>query len=332
MKVLSILIAVAIVIPTILCMESGENHTNRPPQAFIRYEGILQTGKRIIFDASDSTDPDGDQLYFTWNFGDSTTLRTAKEVVYHRYQNPGRYQVILTVSDGMYTDSTSVELVIEESPNKRPVAVARDVGMVFLGDDGTVTVRFDASESYDPDGDQIWCLWDFNDTVDRNGDGIGYNDCEANGTVVDHTFNSTGDYNVTLTVTDGELNDTARIVVMVRWPTPRADLENENRGALGFEIWIHNVTREVDIGDVNYWIIRNGEVIVSGNCEDTTDDVIYRDDDLDGNFSSEDNIIVEADSGAQSGDEFRLTYRKNEIEDESYGGEMAKIASTILKS
>jgi hypothetical protein len=289
------------------------------------------TGKRIIFDGSGSSDPDGDKLYFTWNFGDSYTLKTTKEVVYHRYQQPGRYRVTLTVSDGMYTDSASVELVIQESPNKRPVAVVQDVGMVFLGDDGTVTVRFDASDSYDPDGDQIWCLWDFNSTEDLNNDSIGYNDCEANGTVVDHTFNRTGNYNVTLTVTDGELNDTDMTVVMVRWPTPHADLENENHGALGFEIWIHNVTREVDIADVNYWIIRDGDVIASGNCADSSDDVIYRDDDLDGNFSSEDNIIIESDSGAQSGDEFRLTYKKNEMRKEAYGGEIAKIASTILK-
>ena len=51
-------------------------------------------------------------------------------------------------------------------------------------------VTFNASSSYDPDGTIVSYEWDFKDGSTGNGE------------TVNHTFNSTGNYNVKLTVTD----------------------------------------------------------------------------------------------------------------------------------
>ncbi|MCA9214085.1 MAG: PKD domain-containing protein [Planctomycetales bacterium] len=48
--------------------------TNRPPLANLRCESFaVPSGSTIKFDASQSSDPDGDALNFVWNFGDGSS-------------------------------------------------------------------------------------------------------------------------------------------------------------------------------------------------------------------------------------------------------------------
>ena len=64
----------------------------------------------VSFDASSSSDPDGDGLSFDWNFGDGAS--GTGETSSHRYDNAGLYTVVVTVDDGWGgTDaaSTTVE-------------------------------------------------------------------------------------------------------------------------------------------------------------------------------------------------------------------------------
>ena len=56
-------------------------------------------------------------------------------------------------------------------------------------------VHFDGSQSTDPDGDIVSYVWDFGDPTPAGGP-------TANGPIVDHTYNATGSYTVSLTVTD----------------------------------------------------------------------------------------------------------------------------------
>jgi glucose/arabinose dehydrogenase len=52
----------------------------------------------VTFDGSGSTDPDGDPLTYSWNFGDGTTA--IGKTVTKTFANDGKYNVVLTVNDG----------------------------------------------------------------------------------------------------------------------------------------------------------------------------------------------------------------------------------------
>ncbi len=86
------------------------------------------------------------------------------------------------------------------SANLAPVAAATADP---LGGDAPLTVAFDASDSFDPDGafSDLEFSWIF-------GDGG-----TASGAQVSHTFVEAGDYRVTLTVSDGQASDSTSLTV-----------------------------------------------------------------------------------------------------------------------
>jgi hypothetical protein len=100
-----------------------ENKIKRPNQKpkakiFVEKEKIL-VGEEIYFDASDSFDPDGDNLKFLWDFGDGNK----KEGVYvlHSFLKPKKYKVTLKVEDerGAFdTASIKIEVIKKEKKEK----------------------------------------------------------------------------------------------------------------------------------------------------------------------------------------------------------------------
>ena len=77
---------------------------NTPPVAVAGADRQVYYGgahDAILFDATGSTDADGDGLTYAWNFGDNTWHAGAK--VYHTFDRPGIYLVKLLVDDGRKT-------------------------------------------------------------------------------------------------------------------------------------------------------------------------------------------------------------------------------------
>ncbi|MDI3474201.1 MAG: large repetitive protein, partial [Candidatus Woesearchaeota archaeon] len=107
------------------------DNTNRAPVAVLEVNTTSAlVYEDILFDASASNDPDGDELTYSWDFGDGTSS-TAEQVV-HSYSTPGEYEVQLTVSDGESISSASqvIEisgyLVIKEANCFDPVMINAD--------------------------------------------------------------------------------------------------------------------------------------------------------------------------------------------------------------
>ena len=76
---------------------------NSPPiaRANVTTPGRLYVGDTINFTADGSLDPDGDALFFQWDFGDGNS--SAGVNVSHVYGHVGTYDVTLTVFDGEAT-------------------------------------------------------------------------------------------------------------------------------------------------------------------------------------------------------------------------------------
>ncbi|HMF03700.1 MAG TPA: PKD domain-containing protein, partial [Acidimicrobiia bacterium] len=88
----------------------AEDRPNQPPTAILDSESrIIIPGFSIDFDASQSFDPEGDELTYAWDFGDggtSTDVSTS-----HVYPSDDRPMTVhLTVSDGQDTGTAAVTL------------------------------------------------------------------------------------------------------------------------------------------------------------------------------------------------------------------------------
>lgn len=79
---------------------------NEPPRilATTVSAGSATTGEPLTF-AGQATDPDGDPLTYTWNFGDNVTATGAS--LTHSYLVPGRFVALLTVMDGRGGEATN---------------------------------------------------------------------------------------------------------------------------------------------------------------------------------------------------------------------------------
>jgi PKD repeat protein len=117
----------------------------------------------------------------------------------HTFDSPGVYTVQLQVADSSNNkDSASVNVVVESTP---PVA-SFECEVEDESSPGTLTC--DASDSYDPDGDEISYLWDFDGEENVDFEYLDGQDTDAEVTV---RFLEADSYDISMTVTDDHEGD-----------------------------------------------------------------------------------------------------------------------------
>jgi len=155
-----------------------------PPKANLKGVNPVCTNSQVNFDASGSSGFDKGKLKYKWDFGDGTSLEAGAKVS-HTYTKGGEYNVSVIVSDGSKVcafDTATAKVQV----NSAPIANPGPNLVCCVNKQNT----FDASGSYDPEGDPLTYLWDF-------GDGS-----SSHGVKVNHKYNKPGVYTVTLTVKD----------------------------------------------------------------------------------------------------------------------------------
>ena len=92
-------------------------------------------GVAIRFDGTGSSDPDGDALTYSWNFGDGSTGSGATPS--HAYTMAGRYEVSLVVSDGALESAASVAVaeVVDLVAGQPDGKVLYDTNCAFCHED-----------------------------------------------------------------------------------------------------------------------------------------------------------------------------------------------------
>jgi PKD repeat protein len=142
----------------------------------------------ILFDASASTDPDGqdDIVSYTWAMGDGRAR--AGQTVAHSYELAGTYNVTLVVTDKLGRSSQIVKQVTVA------VATAPVASFVISPTDPVIgtNVFFNAAAAKPAPGFNIVAYeWDFGDGTRESG-----------AQTASHTYAAAGSYNVVLTITD----------------------------------------------------------------------------------------------------------------------------------
>jgi PKD repeat protein len=163
-----------------------------------------EEGTIITFDASASTDPDGNIQHYDWVFGDGTVGTGISPT--HNYSQEGIYTVTLTVTDdgGLTSIHTTSVSIHDTQPTAQFSATSLNTTM-------PLTIRC-IDESSSSDGVTAW-TWDF-------GDGTQSHDQHPT-----HTYRSPNIYRITLTITeaDGDQAETMHVqevTMLSADPTP----------------------------------------------------------------------------------------------------------------
>ena len=156
---------------------------NQRPQA-VADNAPLADCSAIAFDASKSSDADGDDLRYEWEFGDGTTADGVALV--HRYPGPGTYDGLLRVRDSSSQVGNGTAVPFKVNIKRPPTAEAGADVVVAPG----VTVQFDGSGSTPGDRPIAAYGWDFQDGS------------RGDGPTPSHSFAKSGRYVVTLLVRD----------------------------------------------------------------------------------------------------------------------------------
>ncbi|WP_109302423.1 glycoside hydrolase family 48 protein [Aquimarina sp. AU474] len=149
----------------------------------------------VSFNASASSDPNGDVLSYNWNFGNSETSSLVDPQT--TYSEAGSYLVTLTVTDGQNTSSeVSTTITVTDGSPIASFTATPESGLAPL------EVSFDASGSSDPTGGNLTYNWD-----------LGGGDTSTTITT-SKTYTEIGQVTVTLTVTNqsGKTDSVTKVI------------------------------------------------------------------------------------------------------------------------
>jgi len=217
---------------------------NCAPMADAGPDRTVPEGTLIHFNASNSSDSDGNTMYYEWKEDGVGILNLAQS--FDMVLQIGTHSIMLTVTDGYgatATDRVVIEVnVVDQKP---PIADAGSDQAVLIG----TAVMLDASGSADPDGEIVKYGW-LEDSIVIN-----------ESMVFEHIFPK-GVHHITLVVTDNDGasgTDDVTITARSSMDMPEADAGADREALEGIEI-ILDASRSTGENLTYQWIL-NGTTI-----------------------------------------------------------------------
>jgi chitodextrinase len=172
-----------------------------PKPVFFYSPNAPRADDDVYFDASASTDGDGQIVSYAWAFGDGRSTVSSSPTTRHNYNLPGRYSVVLTVTDDRGLSASTSPVDVNVGVSAVPTA---DFVVSPAAPKVNTVVNFNASGSKGIEGRTIVeYVWDF-------GDGSPVQ--TTNQPLTNHVYGLPATYVVTLRVTD----DTGRFAVVTK--------------------------------------------------------------------------------------------------------------------
>ena len=169
---------------------------NRAPVAIITTptnQGAYSEGNEVEFNGLASSDPDNDFLTYTWDLSEAggPSYTASKQSKFSLDLSEGQYSISLTVEDPDGESSTAIHSFTVT--NLPPVSkITSNVDSLFVDE----KIQLSGDDSYDPEGGALDFLWNFGDNKTSSLKSPEY------------SWNSPGKYTVSLTVEDGEGQET----------------------------------------------------------------------------------------------------------------------------
>ncbi len=180
-------------------VENGENEA--PVAEFSASDTMIMLGDTITLSSS-SYDPDGDDLTYVWDFegnGFSDNDETSEATYTFEPTEVGCFEVRLKVIDEKDQSATSdktMQICVDSLASEPEAAFVYDV----MGFD----VEFEnQSETDSTNGADLYATyWDFDTSVDSDGNGDPADDADSEETDPSHTYEAEGTYTVSLVIYD----------------------------------------------------------------------------------------------------------------------------------
>ena len=199
------------------------NPTNRAPRVGFDFTTSSLT---VAFRAWLVSDPDGDPLTYTWDFGGD--IISGSPNIEHTFPTPGTYEVTLTVSDGEKSVSKAHTITVNQATRENEAP-----GASFSTIETNFRAGLDADWSWDMDEDLLSYTWEI--------EGEKY--LGRNQTVY---FPAIDVYEATLIVSDGiDSDSTTQTIHLIPSDNLRPDAE--------FTYTAHDLTLSVDASTTIVW-------------------------------------------------------------------------------
>jgi PKD repeat protein len=167
-----------------------EEKPKNAPTANISLNPISGQAPLIVSaNGNDSSDPDGDIIDYQWTVSDGR--KASGSQANFTFNSAGQYTISLVVTDNDGLSSATAEKIVtvEEKPKNAPTA---NMFVNPISGQAPLTVSANGNNSFDSDGDILDYQWTVSDGR------------KASGSQANFTFNSAGQYTISLVVTDND--------------------------------------------------------------------------------------------------------------------------------